>query len=169
MNSEEVRLICFANLHFYIVAILSYEHKSSSRKTWAFSIAPTANRASSSDRWFRYAPVRVVCRCLSLASTRLCQLALCRTPFDKTIVNRFIFTNPAEGAKSSSRKTCLFLSIAKAMVYHHALACISSPKVHIISLRLYFAFAMMLYKAFRFDDVQFLAELMIYTPIGVII
>ena len=26
-----------------------------------------------------------------------------------------------------------FLSIAKAMVYHHALACISSPKVHIIT------------------------------------
>ena len=37
-----------------------------------------------------------------------------------------------------------FLSIAKAMVYHHALACISSPKVHIINRRLYFAFAMMI-------------------------
>ena len=34
--------------------------------------------------------------------------------------------------------TCrIFLSIAKAMVYHHALACISSPKVYIISRRLY--------------------------------
>ena len=31
-----------------------------------------------------------------------------------------------------------FLSIAKAMAYPHALAYISSPKVHIISLRLYF-------------------------------
>ena len=29
----------------------------------------------------------------------------------------------------------IFLSIAKAMVYHHALACISSPKVYIISRR----------------------------------
>ena len=27
MNSEEVRLICFANLHFYIVAFLYYEPK----------------------------------------------------------------------------------------------------------------------------------------------
>ena len=26
-NSEEVRLICFANLHFYIVAFLYYEVK----------------------------------------------------------------------------------------------------------------------------------------------
>ena len=26
-NSEEVRLICFANLHFYIVAFLYYEPK----------------------------------------------------------------------------------------------------------------------------------------------
>ena len=43
------------------------------------------------------------------------------------------------------------------MVYHHALAWISSPKV-------YLAFAMMIYKAFRFDDMQFLEELMIYTP-----
>ena len=50
------------------------------------------------------------------------------------------------------------------MAYHHALACISSPQAYIISRRLYFAFAMMIYKAFRFDDMQFLAELMIYTP-----
>ena len=28
-------------------------------------------------------------------------------------------------------------SVAKAMVYHHALACISSPQVYIISRRLY--------------------------------
>ena len=35
-------------------------------------------------------------------------------------------------------------------VYHHALACIKN------------AFAMMIYKAFCFDDMQFLAELMIY-------
>ena len=36
-----------------------------------------------------------------------------------------------------------FLSIAKAMVYHHAVACISSPKSYIISRRLYY---------FRNDD-----------------
>ena len=74
---------------------------------------------------------------------------------------------PSSGSqKRPSRKTWSFLSIAKAMVYHHALACISSPKVYIISRRLYFAFAMMIYKAFRFDDMQFLAELMIYTPLA---
>ena len=35
------------------------------------------------------------------------------------------------------QKLLLFLSIAKAMAYHHALACISSPEVHIINRRLY--------------------------------
>ena len=30
-NSEEVRLICFANLHFYIVAFLYYEPKKKDR------------------------------------------------------------------------------------------------------------------------------------------
>ena len=49
----------------------------------------------------------------------------------------------------------IFLSIAKAMVYHHALACISSPKAYIISRRLYH---------FRNDDMP-LFEWMIYkTP-----
>ena len=38
-----------------------------------------------------------------------------------------------------------FLSIAKAMAYHHAFACISSPKVYIINRRLYY---------FRNDDIQ---------------
>ena len=42
------------------------------------------------------------------------------------------------------QKLLLFLSIAKAMAYHHALACISSPKVHIINRRLY---------RFRNDDI----------------
>ena len=40
---------------------------------------------------------------------------------------------------------CFCLSIAKAMAYHHALACISSPQAHIINRRLYF---------FRNDDIQ---------------
>ena len=76
-------------------------------------------------------------------------------------------SSPTGGAKKDQvERLGLFLSIAKAMVYHHALACISSPKVYIISRRLYFAFAMMIYKAFRFDDMQFLAELMIYTPLA---
>ena len=39
----------------------------------------------------------------------------------------------------------IFLSIAKAMVYHHAFACISSPQAYIINRRLYF---------FRNDDIQ---------------
>ena len=33
-NSEEVRLICFANLHFYIVAFLYYE--SSKKRTFVY-------------------------------------------------------------------------------------------------------------------------------------
>ena len=81
-------------------------------------------------------------------------------------------SSPAVGAKKDQvERLGLFLSIAKAMVYHHALACISSALTsisrqseHIISRRLYFAFAMMIYKAFRFDDMQFLTELMICTP-----
>ena len=82
-----------------------------------------------------------------------------------TILNCFKLRYPAGGAKKDQvERLGLFLSIAKAMVYHHALACISSPKVYIISRRLYFTFAMMMYKAFRFDDMQFLAELTIYTP-----
>ena len=44
------------------------------------------------------------------------------------------------------------------MAYHHALACIPSPKVYIINRRLYY---------FRNDDMQCFA-LMIYTPLGVI-
>ena len=48
-----------------------------------------------------------------------------------------------------------FLSIAKAMVYHHAQACISSPKVYIISRRLHF-FSQWWYTKLRFDDMQFL-------------
>ena len=48
-------------------------------------------------------------------------------------------SNPFGQAKNStSFDLSNFLSIAKAMVYHHALACISSPKVYIISRRLYF-------------------------------
>ena len=48
-----------------------------------------------------------------------------------------------------------FLSIAKAMVYHRAQACISSPKVYIISRRLHF-FSQWWYTKLRFDDMQFL-------------
>ena len=43
------------------------------------------------------------------------------------------------------QKLLLFLSIAKAMAYHHALACISSPQAYIINRRLY---------RFRNDDIQ---------------
>ncbi len=42
------------------------------------------------------------------------------------------------------QKFLFCLSFAKAMAYHHALACISSPKVHIINRRLYH---------FRNDDI----------------
>ncbi len=54
-----------------------------------------------------------------------------------------------------------FLSIAKAMVYHHAIACISSPKAYIISRRLYFFrnddiqhFVLIIYNSFGIDDIQ---------------
>ena len=43
------------------------------------------------------------------------------------------------------QKLFLFLSIAKAMAYHHALACISSPQAYITNRRLY---------RFRNDDIQ---------------
>ena len=35
-NSEEVRLICFANLHFYIVAFLYYEPRKKQVERLAF-------------------------------------------------------------------------------------------------------------------------------------
>ena len=50
------------------------------------------------------------------------------------------------------QKLLLFLSIAKAMAYHHALACISSQQAYIINRRLY---------RFRNDDIQH-SVLMIY-------
>ena len=47
------------------------------------------------------------------------------------------------------------------MVYHHAIACISSPKAYIISRRLYFFrnddiqhFVLMIYNSFGIDDIQ---------------
>ena len=56
--------------------------------------------------------------------------------------------NPVIRTKKYCRKgyffCSIFLSIAKAMVYHHALACISSPQAYIINRRLY-TFAMMIY------------------------
>ena len=55
----------------------------------------------------------------------------------------------------------IFLSIAKAMAYHHALACISSPKVYIISHRLhplsqwwYTRLSPWWYTKLRFDDMH---------------
>ena len=46
----------------------------------------------------------------------------------------------------------IFLSIAKAMAYHHAFACISSSQAHIVNRRLYH---------FRNDDIQY-SVLVIY-------
>ena len=55
-------------------------------------------------------------------------------------------SNPIGYTKNStSFDLSNFLSIAKAMAYHRALACISSPKVYIINRRLYY---------FRNDDIQ---------------
>ena len=60
-------------------------------------------------RWFRYAPLAVACRNTSARYTRLVLLALCAPSFDKTIVNRFVCTNPAGGArKKHLRKQVLF-------------------------------------------------------------
>ena len=56
---------------------------------------------------------------------------------------------PVAGAKKEVtfvyQKLLLFLSIAKVMAYHHALACISSPQAYIINRRLY---------RFHNDDIQ---------------
>ena len=66
---------------------------------WARKHAAAAGSSVNSGcRRFRFAPVRVVCRIASARYTRRALLALCRTPLDKTILNRFIFTNPAGGA-----------------------------------------------------------------------
>ena len=54
--------------------------------------------------------------------------------------------------KNFEKSKFFFLSIAKAMVYHHALACISSPQAYIINRRLY---------RFCNDDIQ-CSALMIY-------
>ena len=55
-----------------------------------------------------------MCRGLSPALARLCPLALWATPFEKTLLDRFLCTNPAGGAKKkASRKTCFFLSNPK--------------------------------------------------------
>ena len=72
---------------------------------------------------------------------------LCRLPSPKTLINRFRLVTRLPHQKDDGKWYVfhrLFLSIAKAMAYHHALACISSPKVHIINRRLY---------RFRNDDI----------------
>ena len=64
-------------------------------------------------------------------------------------LTRCVGSNPTFSAKKEVtfvyQKLLLFLSIAKAMAYHHALACISSPQAYIINRRLY---------RFRNDDIQ---------------
>ena len=52
---------------------------------------------------YRFAPVAVVCRELSLRYTQLCSLALWMTPLDKTIINRFICTNPFPSIREGLR------------------------------------------------------------------
>ena len=67
----------------------------------------------------------------------------------KSVVTDFGGPNPPSPTKKEVtfvyQKLLLFLSIAKAMAYHHALACISSPQAYIINRRLY---------RFRNDDIQ---------------
>ena len=66
----------------------------------------------------------------------------------RTLTPSRVGSNPATPANKKRtfvyQKFSFCLSIAKAMAYHHALACISSPKVHIINRRLY---------RFRNDDI----------------
>ena len=59
---------------------------------------------------------------------------------------------PSSAPKKTILRNRLFLSIAKAMVYHHTLVCISSLKAYIINRRLY---------SFHNDEIQSVA-LMIY-------
>ena len=72
------------------------------------------------------------------------------------IMARVLVLNPVTPTNKKGtfvyQKFLFCLSIAKAMAYHHALACISSPQAYIINRRLY---------SFRNDDIQ-CSALMIY-------
>ena len=83
---------------------------------------------------------------------------------------------PSGGPKNPSLRTWIFLSIAKAMVYHQPSGCISSrsvrPTLYIITpLGVYQKFfrnddilaKSEIYFRFWTDDMQFLTELIIYT------
>ena len=77
-----------------------------------------------------------------------------------SVIRGFKSLHPSQKIRQVS--TCrIFLSIAKAMAYHHALACISSPKVYIISHRLhplsqwwYTRLSPWWYTKLRFDDMH---------------
>ena len=56
---------------------------------------------------------------------------------------------------------------AAGLAYHHRAKCGAYHQpfgLYIITRQRVFSCGLMIYKAYRFDDMQFLAELMIYTP-----
>ena len=88
----------------------------------------------------RFSPVTVVCRVRSPAPARLCALALWVTPFEKTIIDCFLCTNPAGGSQEkrpfsnglfsiqSEGLACNLTAgeyVIAEGVWHHASACIS--------------------------------------------
>ena len=79
------------------------------------------------------------------------------------VMSRLQVRFPSPAPKNLVLRNEIFLSIAKAMVYHHTLVCISSPKAYIIRRSLYNTFAMMIYKALLWWY-AISAKLMIYTP-----
>ena len=101
---------------------------------------------------------RVVARETSAYGAEIRNVA--RRRFDTLVVLPPIPLIPSQKIRQVS--TCrIFLSFAKAMVYHHALACISSPKVYIISRRLYplsqwwyTRLSPWWYTKLRFDDIH---------------
>ena len=69
---------------------------------------------------YRYAPVAVVCRETSARNTRLVSLALWATPFEKTILNRFFFTDPTSNARRSHNPSCqIQFSLCSKKRTHH--------------------------------------------------
>ena len=81
----------------------------------------------------------------------------------KQKVARISFLSPFHNKKRTFvyQKFSFCLSIAKAMAYHHASACISSPQEYIINRRLFFFhnddkqnFGFMIYNFREIDDIQ---------------
>ena len=65
-----------------------------------------------------------------------------------------IWVAPPKNSESECFRN--FFIQAVGLAYHHAQACISSPKAYLITRQRAFSCGLMIYKAYRFDDIQFL-------------